>query len=220
MVKPPTPRHAFLRELHKLLRPQGYLEIGVWLGHSLALAELDTPTVVGVDPDPLVGAPLLDAVVRMTSDQYFSTYHPMPWVDLAYIDGMHLIENVVRDFIGVEERARPGCVVAVDDVFPYTWAIAGREPLPGDWTGDVWKLWPILIKWRPELKITMVDVDPTGIMVLQGLDPVNGPALLRDAYPKIVDVWAREVVEQPYIVGRVGAVQPHEALKIIEKNRT
>jgi hypothetical protein len=215
-----TGKHRFLRELHKRLRPKGYLEIGVQYGHSLKLAEVDTPAVVGVDPDPQVGAPLADMVLRMTSDQYFETYTAMPWVDLAYIDGMHLVENVLRDFIGVEERATPGAVVVIDDVLPYAVEIAGREPLPGDWTGDVWKIWPILRKWRPDLHITMVDVAPTGAMVIQGLDPVNGPAWLRTFYDQITEIWAKEADTGEFVAGvivpRVSALDPIEALKEIE----
>lgn len=205
-----TTRHEFLRTLHMALRPKGYLEIGVQFGHSLSLCEIDTPRIVGVDPDPHVGPALADKVMRMTSDEYFDTTPVEAWVDLAFIDGMHLIENALRDFIGVEQRTMPGAVVVFDDVLPYTALIAGREPLPGDWTGDVWKLWPILLKWRPLLELTVVDVEPTGLLVVQGLDPAD--STLATYMPEITQVWAKEIPTPHMIVDRAGAYDPTEAL--------
>jgi len=219
-----TGRHAFLRSLHELLKPARYLEIGVQFGHSLRQA-LPTTDVIGVDPEPLVSRPVNGRICRMTSDEYFlhttTTTNPHPPVDFAFIDGMHLVEFALRDFINCESVAAPSGVIVLDDVLPYLLDIAGREPLPGDWTGDVWKLWPILRKWRPELKVTLVDVDPTGLMVVQGLDPNNGPQLLRAYYDQISATWAVDVdlgeEVAATIIGRASALQPDEALKAIEE---
>jgi hypothetical protein len=139
--------------------------------------------------------------------------HP---IDFAFIDGMHLVEYALRDFINCEERSHPGGLIALDDVLPYADEIAHREPLPGDWTGDVWKLWPILAEWRPDLKITMVDVEPTGLMVVQGLDPVDGPRRLRNNYDAICETWVREV-ETPDLV-KLGVLRPAAALEEIQSN--
>ena len=43
--------YYLLRELHLLLRPAHYLEIGVQYGESLCLAEPETQTI-GIDPEP------------------------------------------------------------------------------------------------------------------------------------------------------------------------
>jgi predicted O-methyltransferase YrrM len=188
-------RHEFLSELHQRIQPRRYLEIGVQFGSSLRLA-LPTTQAIGIDPAPLCAPAPNTRIFPVTSDEFFAQVTPETLahpLDFSFIDGMHLIEYALRDFINCEERSAPTGIIALDDVLPYSPDIAGREPLPGDWAGDVWKLWPILTKWRPELKITMVDVEPTGLMVVQGLDPDNGAYPLRTYYDAIVQTWARDV---------------------------
>lgn len=193
-----TPRHDFLHSLHELLRPATYLEIGVQTGRSLAQAQPPTHAIV-VDPAPQISVPIAVGydLFPMTSDDFFARQWPdflnedIP-VDLAFIDGMHLVENCLRDFMGVERLARPdGRTVAVfDDVLPYSAAIAGREPLPGDWAGDCWKIYPILDGLRPELTCILVDVAPTGALVVLDLESSN--TILTRQYDNIIVDFARE----------------------------
>lgn len=227
---PQTPRHDFLRSLHELLRPATYLEIGVQTGRSLAQAGRRTYSV-GVDPAPRIGVPIVgpNIIYRQTSDAFFvgpgaprsPVLHPWP-VDLAFIDGMHLVENVLRDFMGVERLARPdGRTVAVfDDVLPYSAAIAGREPLPGDWAGDCWKIWGILHGRRPDLTCILVDVAPTGALVVLGLDPAS--TVFAEEYGSIEEYWA--VDSDPGMTAfklqgmRGLAVRPDVALNLIRSH--
>lgn len=226
---PQTPRHDFLRSLHELLRPATYLEIGVQTGRSMEQALAGRPDVqaFGVDPRPVPSRPMPPgtALYAMTSDDYFAGYGatelPGP-VDLAFIDGMHLVEFCLRDFMGVEKLARPdGRTVAVfDDVLPYSAAIAGRVPLPGDWAGDCWKIWSILYGRRPDLVTILVDVAPTGALVVLGLDPTN--TVFPEGYGAIEQHWA--VDSDPgmdaYKLARMRAlaVQPDVALNLIRSH--
>jgi hypothetical protein len=208
---PTTPKHEFLDRLHGLVEPDRYLEIGVQFGNSL-WATREYTAAIGIDPHPMCEPPPNANVYAVTSDDFFANVRPEQLaqpVDMAFIDGMHLIEYVVRDLTNVEEWMRPGGMIVLDDVLPYAPEIATREQLPGDWAGDVWKLWPILAKWRPNLHVTMVDVAPTGLMVLQHLDPVNGPAVLRHWYEAIAETWAREVPAQTWM--RNAGAPPEEA---------
>jgi hypothetical protein len=213
-----TTRHQFLRSLHELLQPATYLEIGVQTGRSLQQAGPKT-FAVGVDPAPCVSLPIVgpNIIYPQTSDAFFAgprAVQHAPY-DLAFIDGMHLVEFCLRDFMGVERLARPdGRTVAVfDDVLPYSAAIAGREPLPGDWTGDCWKIIEILKLWRPDLTRILVDVDPTGALVVLGVDPRN--ASLADHYADIVSRWTGDMHAPDAVVERVGALQPADALDLI-----
>ncbi len=209
-------RHEFLDQLHSLIRPKQYLEIGVQYGISLRLARPGT-AAIGIDPDPRTAPPPNGWIFPVTSDAFFADVpadvlaHP---IDFAFIDGMHLVEYALRDFINCEERSHPDAVIALDDVLPYSPDIAHREPLPGDWAGDVWKLWPILAEWRPDLKITMVDVEPTGLMIVQNLNPADGPRQLRADYDAICETWAREV--DAYDVTTPGVLGPAAALEEIK----
>ena len=130
---------------------------------------------------------------------------------------MHHFEYALRDFINCEERGGPGGLIALSDVLPYSPEIARREPLLGEWAGDVWKLWPILAHWRPDLTITIVDVRPTGLMVVQGLDPVAGPARLRANYDAICNTWVRDIDAPDFT--RIAALPPAVALEEIKKHR-
>jgi methyltransferase family protein len=182
-----TTNYQFLAQLHELLQPRGYLEIGVFAGGSLNLASCPA---IGVDPNPLTAAHGQQRVYRMTSDAFFADEgnYPddFPPLDLVYIDGMHLFEVALRDFCNVAKHAHKGTVIVFDDVLPYNIDIAVREPLPGDWTGDVWKLAPILGGVKG-LRLWLTDVSPTGALVVKG---ANGDlSWLWDNYDQIVETW-------------------------------
>jgi SAM-dependent methyltransferase len=210
-------RHEFLRELHKTLRPKRYLEIGVQFGKSLQLAEIDCE-IIGIDPNPMVGPALANAVYTMTSDAYFERFKPghphHNQVDFAFIDGSHLAEDALRDFINVQRIMAPGGVIALDDVLPYDPAIAGRVPLPGDWAGDVWRLRHAL-PYQPNLVFTLVDVDPTGLLVVQNLDPSS--TTLDVHYDRLAETWQAATGDPvpSWACDRSGALQPDEALQRI-----
>ncbi|MCW6003854.1 class I SAM-dependent methyltransferase [Micromonospora sp. CPCC 205371] len=215
-------RHDFLATLHTQLQPRGYLEIGVQHGYSLRLASCPA---VGVDPDPKVVVPLGPhaTVVPSTSDAYFTTVNatqlPFAALDLAFIDGMHLYEYALRDFIGVERLAHAGAVVVFDDVLPRNQVEAARVQCPGDWTGDVWRIEPVLRAWRPDLHITLVDTDPTGVLVVYGLEPAS--TVLADEYDEILRHWPlADVPVPPDVLHRYHAVPPEMALAEIEDWRT
>lgn len=222
---PQTPRHDFLHELHKLLQPATYLEIGVQTGRSLQQAGPRTYSV-GVDPAPVVQVPIVgpNIIYPVTSDAFFAgprAARHAPY-DLAFIDGMHLVEYCLRDFMGVERLARPdGRTVAVfDDVLPYSVEIARRQQPPGDWAGDCWKVFPLLDAFRPDLTLVLVDVAPTGALVALDLKP--GAPDLHALYSGIVVDWAYEF--GPLETGRAldsarrHAVSPAAALGTIRNH--
>jgi hypothetical protein len=215
-------RHEFLAELHALLQPRGYLEIGVQHGYSLQLAKCPA---VGVDPHPMISVPVGPnaKIEATTSDAYFAaldgSWLPFPALDLAFIDGMHLYEYALRDFIGVEKIGHSGTVVVFDDVLPRNQHEAARQQCPGDWTGDVWRIEPVLQAWRPDLRITLVDTQPTGVLVVYNLDPGSG--VLAAEYDEIVRHWPLEDATVPsHVLNRSYAVTAGEAVAQIRDWRT
>lgn len=63
----------------------------------------------------------------------------------------------------------------------------------GAWTGDVWKLIPILKTYRPELKITILDCKPTGLVLVSNLSPTN--TTLAKNYDKILAEYTDMTLE-------------------------
>lgn len=174
-------RYEFLAELHAILRPSTYLEVGVQTGASLVLAER-SDVAVGIDPDlthfRAQNRRPNQRLVDSTSADYFaclSCERPRP--DFSFIDGSHLFEDALRDFIAIERLGHVDSVIAFDDVLPYNQAIAERIQPPGDWTGDVWKIYYLLDRYRVErdsLTLTLINVSPTGLLLVTGLDPDSG----------------------------------------------
>lgn len=206
-------RHQFLAMLHEHLKPRGYLEVGVFSGDSLRLVHRGTPAI-GIDPNPHLHGhfPGTTQVARTTSDNYFEAGPPaLEYIDLAFIDGMHLFEYVLRDVMNVERHSNPRTVVVLDDVLPRNQHEAARDQCPGDWTGDVWKVPRILQSTRPDLQMHLVDTAPTGVAVIYGLDPAS--TRLQEVYDQALtwglDQW--ETVPQE-VLDREGAIPTEEAL--------
>ena len=163
-------KHDLLRVLHDRLKPRLYLEIGVQTGKSLRLAKCPA---IGIDPMPMPNIKLQKnhTLLRMTSDEFFSK-HAEKYLkdapDLIFIDGMHLYEYVLRDFLNVEHYADSNTLVVIDDIFPGHPAQAERKRRTRAWTGDVWKLAVFIEENRRDLKVTKLDVFPTGLMIVEG----------------------------------------------------
>lgn len=213
-------RHDLLRELHSLLTPRTYFEIGVREGRSLALSRCKS---VAVDPFFQLDCELQCDVhlVRTSSDEFFARKHPLahldePVVDLAFIDGMHLSEYALRDVVNTERYTHPGSVIVIDDMLPRTVDEAGRTRRGtaerGAWAGDVYKLVPALRRHRPDLVVLEVDTFPTGTAVI--LVPDSRSRVMHQAYDSLVEEF---VVPDPQQVPeatmqRSAAVDPEVLL--------
>jgi hypothetical protein len=187
-----------LKWLHGMLTPRSYLEIGVQAGVTLALAKC---SAIGIDPDftfndidtvtRIVAKPSL-MLFRMGSDRFFADHDPTALlgrpIDMAFLDGMHRCEFLLRDFINVERHCRPNSVIALHDCIPVEMPMAERLPgVPpidpariGMWTGDVWRTALLLRRVRPDLAMTVIDAAPTGLVLITNLNPAS--TVLQDGY--------------------------------------
>jgi hypothetical protein len=133
-------------------------------------------------------------VLQATSDDFFASGFIARngiRLSLAFLDGMHLFEFLLRDFMNTEAAMDPNGVIMLHDCLPYDHGMTTRdlENLPkGAWTGDVWKLIPILQAWRPDLTLTILDCRPTGLVCVSGLDPES--RVLAAAHDRIVAEYA------------------------------
>jgi predicted O-methyltransferase YrrM len=212
-------RYAFLEQLHELIKPRGYLEIGVQHGGSLALAKCEA---LGIDPAPLVlpGTTGPHARVQVAESDFFFRHidnfrHMVPRdIDLAFIDGMHLVEYAFRDFMNVERLSHSKTVIVFDDVLPYSRAIAGRAQPVGDWTGDVWRIMSVFNLYRKDLRVLQVDTFPTGSLVVFHVDPSS--TVLRDNQAHIEALIRAQSPEPPdWVLNRTEAVSMEDALKTL-----
>ena len=185
--------------MHLLLRPRTYLEIGCDTGQSLELAQCAS---IAIDPNPRVsvkeaiGHKPVCAFYRMTSDAFFACHNPtsilgLP-IEFAFLDGMHLCEFLLRDFINAERHCRRNSVIVLHDCLPVEWPMAERthtrSPIRKHhidaWTGDVWRTALLLKDRRPDLQITAYAAPPSGLVCITNLSPQSNA--LSDYYADCV----------------------------------
>lgn len=208
-------KYEFLAKLHELLRPTTYLEVGVQTGASLALAAF-SKLAIGIDPQPLVNQSGNQQIHAMKSNEFFDRAFAVgleyvgPSIDLAYIDGSHLFEDAMWDFAHIEKYCNAGSVVVLDDILPYSAAIAEREQPPGDWTGDVWKCTHALIKHRPDLHVYEVDTATTGSLLVYGF---GGGSFFRQEVEHIIEEYLPITGVPQAVIDRTYAVDPVKAIE-------
>lgn len=197
-------KHDLLSFFHQQLKPEFYFEIGVDEGRSLARAQCKA---LGVDARPklnlAVELPETAHILGISSDAFYqqlaSSYLTQS-PELAFIDGMHLFEFALRDFINLERYAAPYTLVGIDDIFPCHPIQAERRRVSSAWTGDVWKLIPILQKYRPDLTLLFLPCSTTGLMLITGLDPSN--TQLEDMYDNILAEYQQDLSVPKSILNR------------------
>lgn len=190
----------FMNMLSRILNSRTYLEVGTDTGTSLRAVQCDS---ISIDPDIKISQHVFGGRRRahffqMRPDDFFDhydvrTYFPAG-IDLAFLDGLHLFEALLKDFMNAERFCHDRSVILLHDCLPLNHRMAERayriddaeDPSTRDaWTGDVWKLIPILKKYRPDLNIQQFDCGPTGLVVCTQLDQHS--RILWDNYDSIID---------------------------------
>lgn len=213
---------TFLQRLHSILRPRSYFEIGTLDGDTLKLACCPS---ISVDPEYKISANVIGTKTschffQTKSDDFFERFNPKgilgDTIALAMLDGMHLFEFILRDFLNTERYCERDSVIVIHDCIPGDEYIAVRSPFDprrqmssrsAYWTGDVWKIIPALRQWRPDLRVTVVDSPPTGLVLVTNLDPASD--ILHDNYWKILDGYLH------LDLGTYGVERLHEEADIV-----
>ncbi|MCR4265978.1 class I SAM-dependent methyltransferase, partial [Nitratireductor sp. ZSWI3] len=206
----------FIGSLHDSLKPESYFEIGTAKGSSLKLAQCDA---VAIDPKfqfdtDCIGSRNRTFLIQEPSDHFFRnndlrTFFP-GGVDLAFLDGMHLFEFLLRDLLHVSRYVRSNSVVLLHDCFPITERMALREqqkpssdePFANWWTGDVWKILYAIRKYMPQVSVTCLDCPPTGLVALTNVKGVGD--VLENRYFEIVSEFI-EMDKEPGWLDRLYA---------------
>lgn len=195
---PGEPYRSWLERIYNYLRPDSVLEIGVDEGASLA--KVPAPALaIGVDPAPRVTVPM-STQTRLfpeTSDAFFEAGRlddilaGQP-LGIAFIDGLHLFEQALRDFVNVERHCGPRSAVLIHDTLPLDEPTQSRARDTGFHTGDVWKLVPCLAHYRTQLDVFTIATPWTGLTVITGF--AEGDSGLAECYDEAVERF----IETPY----------------------
>lgn len=199
-----TEYREFLRFLDKNLLPNGFFEIGTHQGDSLSQFTCESLCIDPnfVFPGNVIGKKRRLSLFQMTSDSFFDEYDPRQYVtslDIGFLDGLHTYDALLRDFINFEKYAHPLSMAILHDCFPLNARMTNREHVMGPqtesentrnfWTGDVWKLIPILKQYRPDLLIIGIDCPPTGLVLVTNLNSKSN--LLDDKFSEITKYWSQ-----------------------------
>lgn len=217
-----------LRHAHTMLNPRTYLEIGVSSGKSLSMSGADT-VAIGVDPltgvqdQQLFISPVcVPHLFKLTSNDFFAQGHlgrlfPKGKLDMAFIDGLHLFEQALMDFVNLEQYATENSVIFIHDCLPVNAAVATRKRDTLVWTGDVWKMIPCLKTLRPDLEIITLPVSPSGLALVRKLDPAS--RLLATQFDSIVahfmDMQLPDSLDEKRQLLNVTNIDPYTVLKEI-----
>ena len=186
----------FLKALHKNIY-EGYFEIGTRTGVSLALS--NSPSV-SIDPffqlntNP-VGNKDLCLMFQETSDSFFENRLSLLSdikCQLAFIDGMHLFEYALRDFINLAKISSEKSLFLFHDTIPWTFEMTTRNykdlPRGAAWTGDVWKLAHIFIDAGMKDNVKLLTSAPSGLLAVLSPDK-KSVSMLENNYDRICSEW-------------------------------
>ena len=162
------PRHAVLRRLTKLYPRARYLEVGV--NRGVTFDRVPAARKVAVDPVFAFDVEARRAETtgveyhEVTSDQYFGTIaEPDQQFDVIYLDGLHVVEQTLRDLMNALHHLAPNGVIVIDDTRPPTYLASlpdrqnffkVRTWLGVDhqaWMGDVYRLVYFIETFCPHL---------------------------------------------------------------------
>lgn len=211
-------KHDLLEFFHAQLQPAFYFEIGVDQGLSLARAQ---GKALGVDARPQlnlqVSLPCTAKILGMSSDAFFRDYAAEELKlapELAFIDGMHLFEFALRDFMNLEKYAAPYTLVGIDDIFPCHTIQAERRRQSSAWTGDVWKIIPVLAKYRPDLTLITLRCSTTGLLLISGLNSQN--RVLEDHYDEIMTEYQVDLpLPDKYLQRTESIASDHSVVEVL-----
>ncbi|RGP35357.1 class I SAM-dependent methyltransferase [Pseudotabrizicola alkalilacus] len=193
---------SFMAGLHREVLFDWYIEVGCRTGRIFANARGKT---IAVDPffraeANIIGSKPALHVFQQTSDDFFASEFLKAMkvkLSFSFLDGMHLFEFLLRDFMATEKASDPKGVIALHDCCPFSHEMTTRDlsAIPKQaWTGDVWKLIPILMEYRPDLRIIVLDAAPTGVVLISGLDPKS--KVLDKKYAEITELYADMTLEE------------------------
>jgi hypothetical protein len=218
-----------INALAKILRAERYLEIGVYRGETFR--DVDIVDRTAVDPNFLFDTTELENqhthFFKQTSDDFFASQPLGAPYDIAFIDGLHTFEQLVRDLSNALLRTHENSVLILDDTVPndvystlptvastYRHRVAAGD-LDTSWHGDVFKIIYYIHDFWPGLNYrTIVGSGNPQTLVWKSYDFRRAP--LFDNLEKISRLTFFDLQDHYEILM---AVSEEEALAILEKEQ-
>lgn len=166
-------RHELINWFIVRYRYRRYLEIGIDNPEN-CFNRILCQEKTGVDPN--VGATNPPIHYRMTSDRFFAAYKG-PGFDVAFIDGLHIDDQVLRDVNHVLHVLSPSGTIILHDCWPPAEELARSARAPRrPWYGTVWQAWATLRTSRSDLSMhTLADDCGLGIIRRGTQELYTGP---------------------------------------------
>lgn len=143
-------RTYILQSLINKINAQSYLEIGV--DNSINFDSIRCFKKISVDPNKQTSA-----TFHLTSDDFFEKNNDK--FDIIFIDGLHHSDQVLRDIKNSLECLNDSGYIVCHDMNPIE---EEHQIIPyqgGTWNGDCWKAFVELKQTRPDLEMSVVDID-------------------------------------------------------------
>ena len=194
----PVARHTVVNELLALFDRPSYLEVGVCTGATFDAVV--APVKVAVDPnfrfDHEAPERRVDGTSyhHVTSDDFFGTVvDDDDTFEVIFLDGLHTLEQTLRDFLNALEHLAPDGVIVIDDVRPSSYLAslpqrgrvrkARRELGDPDkaWSGDVYRLVYFIDTFCQQLTLRTVADNHGQSVVWRDRRPATTPRTLAAA---------------------------------------
>ena len=167
--------HIELATLIDIVKPEKYLEVGIFNGYNLL--QVKAPYKVGIDIAPKIDSRYPITVYKGKSDDVFKSeeFRKEGKFDVIFIDADHEYKQAIKDLKNSLKILNDFGVIVCHDVFPFDNLhipnlTAKKMPAPNaKWTGDVWKL-IFYVRWcMPELNYVVTRNFP-GFLFIWKLD--------------------------------------------------
>lgn len=161
-----------LRQIFITYEYENYLEIGTNVGNSMRFAKNHC---IGVDPNFIVKQDIITdkktlSLYQTPSDDFFEQYAPKIYgeskIDLAFIDGLHVSDQVIRDFHNVMRYSYDKTVVLLHDVIPRTYETSLKNRTTRFWTGDVWRACQVIMDAYTNMNFVYINCPPSGLLMV------------------------------------------------------
>jgi len=220
-----THRRKLIPFIAQKKKTKTYLEIGVRGGKTFYPVKVRKK--IAVDPDFRIKQQYKKEQNRRYWPNYFAKYFECTSdyffehhaakilkpgkLDLAFIDGLHTAEQTYIDVVNAFKYIADDGIIVVHDVSPQSAAAAypassidevkkiQPEGFNGMWSGDVWKIMPLLRKNFPDYFMFVIDHD-SGIGLISKspllLDPDSAEGEKLGFTEQDLDDWTYETLDQ------------------------